>query len=217
MHTLTVWAVVQSDLLASGQNQTLAWSSNYGTILLDVLAIIFLLFGLFVFLSFLRKETSIRGDGGFRRPKNAGFQRSRSRAGLLSLFVLALPLIALFFTGSGILAQISSFKPTPTPIPTRAPGPVVTPSLIKSGFLTVGSDTTYPPQEYLDGNNAKGFDIDLITAIAKKMRLKVKVISDTSDKLITDLVGNKFDVAISALPIISESKKAEYITYLNSV
>ena len=51
--------------------------------------------------------------------------------------------------------------------------------LITPGVLTVGSDTTYPPQEYIDPttNKATGFDVDLITAIAQRMGLQSKYCS----------------------------------------
>src|SRR5947209_13140187 len=44
--------------------------------------------------------------------------------------------------------------------------------LLQSGVLTIGSDTTYPPQEYIDPvtKKAVGFDIDLITMMAARMR-----------------------------------------------
>ena len=220
MDLLTPWTVVQSDLLASGQNQALAWGSNYGTILLDVLAIVFLLFGLFIFLSFWRKETLTRDNGGFRRPKNAGFQRSRSRAGLLSLFVLALPLIALFFTGSDILAQTSSFKPTPT-IVTRPPTskPLVNPpnNLLSPGFLTVGVYTIYPPQDSTANGQPAGFDIEFAKALAKEMGLQVKFVPDKFDNLLSDLQSQHVDVVIAGMPITSDQQSPSFIPYLKSV
>ena len=44
---------------------------------------------------------------------------------------------------------------------TAAPNPL---GLINPGTLTVGSDTTYPPQEFVDTATGKatGFDVDLI-------------------------------------------------------
>jgi len=56
------------------------------------------------------------------------------------------------------------------------------------GVLTVGSDTTYPPQEYIDTatNKAAGFDVDLITAVAKNMGLQVNVVTTKFDTIIDE-------------------------------
>jgi polar amino acid transport system substrate-binding protein len=89
--------------------------------------------------------------------------------------------------------------------------------LITHGVLTVGSDTSYPPQEYLDAttHQAVGFDIDLITAIATRLGLKVRVVSTAFDPLLGDLVAKHFDVAISAITITPErQKQADFIPYV---
>ena len=44
---------------------------------------------------------------------------------------------------------------------------------IKAGVLTVGSDTTWPPMEYIEGDKIVGFDVDLTQAIADKLGLKL--------------------------------------------
>ena len=66
-------------------------------------------------------------------------------------------------------------SPPPTPIASipslKPPTDLSTP-----GTLTVGSDTTYPPQEFIDTatGQAKGFDVDLITAMAQTYGPKSK-------------------------------------------
>ena len=58
--------------------------------------------------------------------------------------------------------------------------------LVNPGYLTVGSDIAYPPFEYTDEKTGKyvGFDIDLMTEIAKRMGLKVKFIGSVTIMLI---------------------------------
>lgn len=88
-----------------------------------------------------------------------------------------------------------------------------------SGVLTVGSDTTYPPQEYIDTatNKATGFDVDLITAIAKNMGLQVNVVTTKFDTIIDDLSNKRFDVVISAISITPErEKKVAFVPYFNA-
>ncbi len=87
------------------------------------------------------------------------------------------------------------------------------------GVLTVGSDTTYPPQEYIDTatNKAAGFDVDLITAVAKSMGLQVNVVTTKFDTIIDDLSNKRFDVVISAVSITPErQKKVAFVPYFNA-
>ena len=112
----------------------------------------------------------------------------------------------------------SSTGSVPTPNPKT---PTVTPpnDLITPGTLTVGSDTTYPPQEYIDTttNKAAGFDVDLITAIAQRMGLKANVVTTKFDTIIDDLSNKRFDVVISAVTINPDrQKKADFVPYFNA-
>lgn len=93
------------------------------------------------------------------------------------------------------------------------------PDLITPGVLTVGSDTTYPPQEYIDTttNQAAGFDVDLISAIANKMGLKAQVVTAKFDSIIQSLAAKRFDVVISAVSITSDrQKQADFVPYFNA-
>ncbi|HEU5231140.1 MAG TPA: ABC transporter substrate-binding protein [Ktedonobacteraceae bacterium] len=93
------------------------------------------------------------------------------------------------------------------------------PDLITPGVLTVGSDTTYPPQEYIDTNThqAAGFDIDLITAVASKMGLKAQIVTAKFDSIIESLAAKRYDVVISAVSMTPErQKKADFIPYFNA-
>ncbi|GHO64832.1 ABC transporter substrate-binding protein [Ktedonobacter sp. SOSP1-52] len=91
--------------------------------------------------------------------------------------------------------------------------------LITGGTLTVGSDTTYPPQEYVDtaSGQATGFDVDLITEMAKRMGLKANVKKANFDTIIDDLSSKRYDVVISAVTINPDrQKKAQFIPYFNA-
>ncbi|HZO72617.1 MAG TPA: ABC transporter substrate-binding protein [Ktedonobacteraceae bacterium] len=93
------------------------------------------------------------------------------------------------------------------------------PDLITPGVLTVGSDTTYPPQEYIDTatHQAAGFDVDLISAIANKMGLKAQVVTAPFDSIIQSLAAKRFDVVISAVSITPvRQKQADFVPYFNA-
>lgn len=121
-----------------------------------------------------------------------------------------------------LLAACGSTTAGTTPAPTANPAtPTVAPptDLITPGTLTVGSDTTYPPQEYIDSatNKATGFDVDLITAIAQRMGLKTDIVTTKFDTIIDDLGNKRFDVVISALTINADrEKKVQFVPYFNA-
>ena len=79
-------------------------------------------------------------------------------------------------------------------------------STANADILKIGSETVYPPFEYLDPTTGRyaGFDIDLIDAIAKKANLEPKIYSMGLDALIPALMSDTIDVAISALTITPE-------------
>ena len=70
---------------------------------------------------------------------------------------------------------------------------------IKAGILTVGSDTTYPPMEYKEGDKIVGFDFDLAQAIADKLGLKLDFQTTAWDGIFPALIAHKFDVVMSAV------------------
>ena len=112
-------------------------------------------------------------------------------------------------TGSGSTPTANPATPTVTP-----PNDLLVP-----GTLTVGSDTTYPPQEYIDTatNKPAGFDIDLITAIAQRMGLQTHVVTTSFDTIIDSLAAKRFDVVISAVSVTpARQQKADFIPYFNA-
>ena len=77
---------------------------------------------------------------------------------------------------------------------------------VNAETLRVGSETVYPPFEFLDSASGKyvGFDIDLINAIGKKAGFDVQIYSMGLDGLVPALVSGSIDVAVSALTITPE-------------
>jgi len=120
--------------------------------------------------------------------------------------VLALVLVVgLAFAVIGMAGCTS----TPTTEKPAEEKPAVDLKLVNAGQLTAGSDTTFPPFESMNGNTAEGFDVDLLTAIAKEMGVnKVVFSSEIFDSLIPTLkAGGKFDVIASGMTIKAEREK----------
>ncbi|MDR6867221.1 polar amino acid transport system substrate-binding protein [Microbacterium resistens] len=85
-------------------------------------------------------------------------------------------------------------------------------ALVTEGTLTVCSDVPYPPFEVEDAKSESGysgFDIDLLTAIAKKLNLKVSIQDVNFDALQsgTTLVAGQCDIGASAMTI-TDARKA---------
>jgi len=78
------------------------------------------------------------------------------------------------------------------------------------GELLVGSDIPYAPFEFTDAGSttAKGFDVDLVNAVAKQMGIpKVTFQKETFDTIFTSTATGRFDMAASSITITDERKK----------
>ncbi len=78
---------------------------------------------------------------------------------------------------------------------------------IKPGVLTVGSDCTWPPMEYIEGDKIVGFDFDLTQAIADKLGLKLDYQNAAWDGLFPAVSAHKYDMVISSITITDDRKK----------
>jgi lysine-arginine-ornithine-binding protein len=78
---------------------------------------------------------------------------------------------------------------------------------LKPGILMMGSDTTYPPFELMEGNKAVGFDVDVATEIAKRLNVKLDVIPTAWDGIIPGLKTDKYDIIMSAMTITPDRSK----------
>lgn len=129
----------------------------------------------------------------------------------------ALLLLVSLVVLSGLLAACGDTTPSGSHPATSTPS--LPTDLITPGVLTVGSDTTYPPQEYRDPttHTAVGFDVDLITEIAKRMGLRATIVTTTFATILDDLVARRFDVVISAVTITPERHQhVDFIPYLSA-
>ena len=87
----------------------------------------------------------------------------------------------------------------------------------ETGTLTVGSDTTYAPNEFIaaDGQTPVGFDVDMAKAIGAVLGLETEVQSAPFDGIIP-AVGSKYDIGISSFTInperVAEVNMISYFT-----
>lgn len=83
---------------------------------------------------------------------------------------------------------------------------------IESDTLLIGSDMTYPPYIYLEGENPTGFEVDFMNAVAEHMGLEAEYVDTRFAQLIVGLRSNRYDVIASLLYITPE--RAEVIDYV---
>ncbi|AMW32866.1 amino acid ABC transporter substrate-binding protein, PAAT family [Fervidobacterium changbaicum] len=78
----------------------------------------------------------------------------------------------------------------------------------KRGKLIVGTEPTFPPFEFVDEKNQiVGFDIDIANELAKRLGVKLEIVSLPFDSLIPALLQGKIDLAIAGMTITEERAK----------
>ena len=73
-------------------------------------------------------------------------------------------------------------------------------SILANGELRVGTTGDWNPMTFIDPDSKerKGFDIDIATALAADMGIKVVFVPTTWKTLVTGVVSNKYDMTSSA-------------------
>lgn len=88
-----------------------------------------------------------------------------------------------------------------------APATSSTFTTLEKGVLTVGSNTTYPPFESIENGKPAGFDIALITEIARRLGLRPEIKSSPFETIFLSLTAHKVDAVISAVTITEDRKR----------
>ncbi|WP_205926115.1 transporter substrate-binding domain-containing protein [Rhizobium sp. P38BS-XIX] len=79
----------------------------------------------------------------------------------------------------------------------------------KSGKLSVALSGVFPPFSFVDENNkVVGFDVDIGTEIAKRLKVEPTVVTTAWDGIIAGLVTGRYDTIIGSMSITDERKKA---------
>lgn len=98
---------------------------------------------------------------------------------------------------------------------------IATPQTVKAGTLLAGSDASFPPLEFAKkGGGYQGFDVDLCTAIGKKLGLQLEIVPKAYKDLVSGLTNNNaYDIIMAALVITPEltAKMAFSDIYLPAV
>jgi polar amino acid transport system substrate-binding protein len=94
------------------------------------------------------------------------------------------------------------------------------PSAISTdGTITVGTDATYAPNEFLDpdGQTVIGFDVDLFNAVAAKLGLDATFTPAPFNAIIPGVSSGKYEIGVSSFTINPErEKQTNMVSYFNA-
>ncbi len=74
-------------------------------------------------------------------------------------------------------------------------------------ILNIGSDTTYPPHEFIEDGVVKGFDVDVVAAICERANCQPNWVTTAWDGIFAALAAGQFDMVVSGVTITDERKK----------
>jgi polar amino acid transport system substrate-binding protein len=146
----------------------------------------------------------------------------RNRA--LVVAAVATTALALTACGSDSLSQSSSSSASST---SSASTPAVDPALVAklpakikdAGTITIGTDATYQPNEYLDadGKTVIGMDVDLFDAVMAKFGVKTQWVPSAFDAIILGVQSGKYDIGVSSFTINPEREaQATMVSYFKA-
>ena len=73
--------------------------------------------------------------------------------------------------------------------------------------VNIGSDTTYPPHEFIEDGVVKGFDVDVVAAICERVKCQPNWITTAWDGIFAKLQNGEFDMVVSGVTITEERDK----------
>ena len=141
------------------------------------------------------------------------------RSGRRYFIAAVIPALALAFSacGSNSLTQTQPSSSTSISVQADPALTALLPDKIKqAGVIQIGVDPTYKPNEYLNGTEVVGWDVELFDAVAAKMGVKTKWNPGLFEDLLTGVQASKYDIGVSSFTISQERlQKNTMISYAN--
>jgi polar amino acid transport system substrate-binding protein len=146
------------------------------------------------------------------------FRTTSGRRAILGLAAAAALTLSMGACGSESDSG-SSGAPAPSASADTALADKVPADIKAAGKLTIGTDSSYAPNEFLDsdGKTVIGFDVDLFNAVAQKLNLKTEWTSATFDSIIPGVTTKKYSVGVSSFTINAERmKEVNMVSYFSA-
>lgn len=92
-------------------------------------------------------------------------------------------------------------------------------AIASDGVITVGTDSTYAPSEFLgtDGETIEGFDVDLFGLVAAKLGLTAKFQTAGFDTIVTGVSSGKYEAGVSSFTINADREaQVNMVSYFSA-
>jgi polar amino acid transport system substrate-binding protein len=77
----------------------------------------------------------------------------------------------------------------------------------KNGYVTMSTEATFEPFEYMDGGKFAGIDVEISQKVADKLGVKLKINNVKFDSLINELQSNKANFVAAGMTATEDRKK----------
>src|SRR4051794_4237088 len=140
------------------------------------------------------------------------FRSSPARRAVLGVIAAATMTVALAACGgesNDSSGTGTGSAPTPSSSVDNALAAKVPADIKSAGKLTIGTDSTYAPSEFLDtdGKTVKGFDVELFNAVAAKLGLKTEGQAASFNSIIPGVGTGKYNVGVSSFTVNPQREK----------
>lgn len=70
--------------------------------------------------------------------------------------------------------------------------------------LTMATNATFPPYEYIEGDKVVGIDAEIAQAIADKLGMELEIVDTEFDSIIPGVQGGKYDMGMAGMTVTDE-------------
>lgn len=78
---------------------------------------------------------------------------------------------------------------------------------VTNGKLTMATESTFPPYEYMEGKDIVGIDVEIAQLIAKKLGLELVVVDTEFKSIIPGVQSGKYDMGMAGMTVDAERLK----------
>lgn len=78
---------------------------------------------------------------------------------------------------------------------------------VEPGVLTMGTNATFPPYEYKDGDDVVGIDAEIAQALADKLGLQLEIVDMDFDSLVASVQSGKIDMSLAGMTVTEVRKQ----------
>ena len=76
----------------------------------------------------------------------------------------------------------------------------------KKDTLIMATNATFPPYEYVEGNEYAGIDVEVAQAIAKELGMELKVEDVEFGSIVSGVQSGKFDIGMAGITVTEDRK-----------